>query len=283
MRMIFLCFQTWIAKEIKHKGHKGALSKKLRVLSVFCVKAFALLIILLMSSCAAIDSFFPTPTPIIPTETPRPTATTVWFPPSVTPSPQFLSPRAPTPEMRPNVGGTILSDDFSRASLWDIAASDEASASINQSRLNLAAQSGIYMRSLRHETILNDYYAEITAAPSLCRDNDSYGILIRANAVAYYRFGLSCNRMVSAERLSGNSREVLQKPMISGDVPPGAGEVRIGIWAVGADMRLFLNGRYQFSISNANYLTGTIGVFINSAGDTPVIVSFSDLSVREIR
>jgi hypothetical protein len=47
-------------------------------------------------------------------------------------------------------------------------------------------------------------------------------------------------------------------------------------------MRLFLNGRYQFSISDTNYPSGTIGVFVNSAGDTGTIVSFSDLTIQEI-
>jgi len=47
-------------------------------------------------------------------------------------------------------------------------------------------------------------------------------------------------------------------------------------------MRLFLNGRYQFSISNPNYPTGTIGVFLNSAGETPAIVSFSRLSLQKV-
>jgi hypothetical protein len=286
--MILLRFPTQPIKGIKRKGIALSLSKDRKGMSfknlrVLCVKAFALLATLLMSSCADLDSFLATPTLIIPTETPRPTATTVWFPPSITPSPQFLSTRAPTPEMRPGIGEILFSDDFSRSLLWDIAASDQASASINKHRLNLAAESEIYMLSLRHETILNDYYVEITAAPNLCRDKDSYGVLIRANAIAYYRFGLSCNGAVGAERISGNSREALQKPLPSGDVPPGAGEVRIGVWAVGADMRLFLNGRYQFSVNNAHYLTGTIGVFVNSAGNTPVVVSFSDLIVREIR
>ncbi len=60
------------------------------------------------------------------------------------------------------------------------------------------------------------------------------------------------------------------KPLPSGDVPPGApGEVRIGMWAVGPDMRLFLNGRYQFSITDKSYPIGTIGVFVNSAGEYP--------------
>ena len=226
-----------------------------------------------------------TPTPIILTKTPLPTSTFVWFPASATPSPQAFSTYPPTPEMRPGLGTTFLTDEFSDKSLWDAsrAASDQASAAIEDNRLTLAAQSKVYMISLRHELVLDDYYAEITARPNLCRADDSYGILVRANpeGVAYYRFALSCNGTAGAERISVGTRQLLQAPLLSGDVPPGApGEVRIGIWAVGNEMRLFLNGRYQFSISDSNYASGTLGVFVNSAGDTPMIVSFSDLTVQ---
>jgi hypothetical protein len=245
------------------------------------VACFAL--ILLTTACAALDSLFATPTPSIPTATPQPTATPVWFPPTITPSPEYLLTRAPTPEMHPGVGDIILTDDFSDPDLWDIAASDQASANLVGSRLNLSVQSGVYMISLRHAITLGDHYAEITAQPSLCRNEDSYGVLIRANAVSYYRFSLSCNGMVSAERLSGKAREILQKPLASGDTPFGAGEVRIGVWALGADIRLFLNDRYQFEINNTSYPVGTIGVFANSAGDTPTVISFSDLVVKEVK
>ncbi len=228
-----------------------------------------------------------TPTPIILTKTPLPTSTFVWFPASATPSPQAFSTYPPTPEMRPGLGTTFLTDEFSDKSLWDAsrAASDQASAAIEDNRLTLAAQSKVYMISLRHELVLDDYYAEITARPNLCRADDSYGILVRANpeGVAYYRFALSCNGTAGAERISVGTRQLLQAPLLSGDVPPGApGEVRIGIWAVGNEMRLFLNGRYQFSISDSNYASGTLGVFVNSAGDTPMIVSFSDLTVQRV-
>ena len=54
---------------------------------------------------------------------------------------------------------------------------------------------------------------------------------------------------VRAERVNGGVRLPLQDPVPSGDAPLGApGEVRIGVWAVGGDMRLFFNGRYQFGI-----------------------------------
>jgi hypothetical protein len=185
--------------------------------------------------------------------------------------------------MRPGIGATTLTDDFSDSSLWDTATSDTASANVNGNRLNLSVESKVYIISLRHELTASDYYAEITARPGLCRDNDSYGLLLRANAMSYYRFSLTCNGSVFAERISVGTHELLQESLSSSDVPPGApGEVRIGAWAVGPEMRLFLNGRYQFSVNNSSYPKGTIGVFVNSAGKTPVIVSFSHLTLQKV-
>ena len=56
---------------------------------------------LLLSSCSSLDDWLAVSTPIPLTETPAPTSTIIWFPPSATPTPQFLSTKAPTPEMRP--------------------------------------------------------------------------------------------------------------------------------------------------------------------------------------
>jgi hypothetical protein len=243
-----------------------------------------LLIAAFTSSCAVLDVWNATPAPILLTETPLPTSTIDWFPASATPTLGALStPKPPTPEMRPGIGSTTLTDDFSDPTLWDIATSDNASAEMDSNRLILSAESKVYMLSLRHELAASDYYAEITARPDLCRSDDSYGVLVRANAVAYYRFSLTCNGNIFAERISIGKHELLQTPLPSGDVPRGApGEVVIGIWADGTEMRLFLNGRYQFSISSSNYPSGTIGVFVNSAGETPMIVSFSRLTLQNV-
>ena len=235
------------------------------------------------SSCAQLDAILATPTPLTATETPLPTPTINWFPPSATPTLITLSTKAPTPEMRPGLGAEIITDDFSRASRWDIAASNEASADIKNNRLTLSVQSEVYMLSLRNDLVLADYYAEITARPSLCRAEDSYGLLIRASASNYYRFALSCNGTARAERVSGGTRLVLQQPLPSGDVPPGApGQVRIGVWAVGREMRLFLNGRYQFTISDPSFPSGALGVFVRSVGETAAVVSFSDLQIQAV-
>lgn len=217
------------------------------------------------------------------TETPFLTPTRVWFPPSATSAAQSFATFTATPEMRPGLGETNLRDSFSDADVWDTATSDQGSASVERSRLTLAVQSEVYLISLRRYLDVSNFYAEITARPNLCRGDDDYGILIRANAVAYYRFALTCNGMAHAERVRFNNIQVLQKPVASGDVPPGApGEVRIGVWAVGTEMRLFLNGRFQFAVNDPSYAGGTIGLFARSSGDTPVTVNFTDLTVQEV-
>jgi hypothetical protein len=181
------------------------------------------------------------------------------------------------------MGDEIIHDRFSYDSLWDVATSDKGSAMIRDNRLTLAVQPGVYIISLRHELVVDDFYAEITANPSICRGNDSYGLLVRGNAVAYYRFSLYCNSTVGAERISVGTHQILQEPIPSGDVPPGApGEVRIGLWAGGKELRLFLNDRFQFSITDSNYLSGTIGVFAHAADKNAMAVTFSNLEVKEV-
>ena len=241
------------------------------------------LLTLLLASCGVMDSFLATNTPVPATETPPPTSTIVWFPPSATPTLQQSSTKVPTPEMRPGLGAELLTDDFSDPFNWDVVTSNDASAVIQNNRLTLAAQSQVYMTSLRHDLLTDDYYAEITAQPSLCKGEDSYGVLIRANGGSYYRFALACDGTVRADRVTNSIRLALQQPLASGDVPPGApGMVRIGIWAVGREIRLFLNGRFQFDINDPSFPIGTIGVFVRSAGDTPTVVSFSNLIMQEV-
>lgn len=245
-----------------------------------------LLALLLLAACQPGDlAFLPPPSesPVTPTATPTPTSTRVWFPPSATPSP--LPPVTPlsTPDWLAGVGSVTATDDFSQPGRWDTAVSDQGSATLENSGLTLAVQPGVYLISLHGELLLSDFYAEVTARPSLCRGEDSYGLLVRANAFTSYRFAVVCNGHVRAERVSINQRMVLQPPVPSGDAPPGApAEVRLGIWAVGREMRFFLNGHYQFTIQDASLNAGTLGVFVRAAGDTPVTVSFSDLVVRAV-
>ena len=238
--------------------------------------------LLLLVACLPLGPTLPTETPI-PTDTLTQTPTIVWFPASATPTLLTFPTYTGTPEMKPGVGSETLTDNFSDKKAWDTAVSDQGSAAISRNRLSLAIQPGVYLASLRREGTFGNFYAEITARPSLCRGADNYGVIVRGIGSSYYRFVLSCNAQVRAERVNGGIRLPLLEPIPSGDAPRGApGEVRIGIWAVGSDLRLFLNGRYQFGIKDKSFPSGAIGVFVRSEGDAPMSVTFSDLKVYDV-
>ena len=239
---------------------------------------------IILASCLPLDSPLPAATPLpTATQTPLQTPTIVWFPATATPTLLVFSTYTGTPEMDPGIGAVTLTDDFSDASTLDTATSNDGSAAISRNRLSIAVQPGIYLLSQRHDLIVGDFYAEITARPSLCRGNDSYGLIVRNIGRSYYRFALSCNGQVRAERVNTRGILPLHEPVHSGDVPPGApGEVTIGVWAVGSELRLFLNGRYQFGFTDTSYSSGALGVFALSQGTDPVSVTFSDLKVYEV-
>ena len=235
----------------------------------------------LLVACMPVASPLPTATPP-PSETPAPTETIVWFPATATPTLLSVPTYTGTPEMSPGIGKVTLRDGFSDASVWDTATSDQGSASITGNHLTLAVQPGYYLSSMRHKTTVTDFYAEITARPSLCRGEDNYGLIIRGVGSSFYRFVLACNGQIRMERISGGTKLLIQEPVPSGDAPGAPGEVRIGVWAVGRDLRLFLNGRYQFGVMEPTFNTGGIGVYVRAAGDTPVTITFSDLRIYDV-
>ena len=241
-----------------------------------------ILLVWMLTGCATVpdDSILVDSTT---TDTPVPSPTIVWFPPSATPTIQVLTTQIPTPEQNPGIGAISLNDDFSVPDLWNPASSNEGSAIINDNHLILAVPPGSSIFRVRADLILSNFYAELTASPSLCKGQDEYGLLVHASAIAYYRLVLMCNGTLRLDRVSPSTRQILQPAIPSSDVPTGApGEVRMGVWAVGPNLRFFLNGRYQFSVNDKNYSSGTIGVFARSVADTPVAVAFSNLTIYDV-
>jgi len=234
----------------------------------------------LLGACLSVDSAAPTATSQ--PATAPPTQTIVWFPPSATPTRLAIPTQTGTPEMSPGIGRITLRDDFSDQDVWDTAASEDASAAISRNRLSLAVQPGYYMASMRRGVTLSDFYAEITARPSLCRGEDNYGLIVRGVGSSFYRFVLTCDRQIRAERITGGTKLIIQEPVPSGDAPGAPGEVRIGLWAVGDEMRLFLNGRYQFGVTEPSFPSGGLGVYVRAAGNTPATVTFYDLKGYEV-
>ncbi len=240
-----------------------------------------LLLCLLLTACSTLTRpDLGTATPRPPTATPFLSPTVVWFPPTGTPTPSSLTePATATPDYMPGLGKTLYTDDFTDPDLW----SDLGTDYIRDGRLTLAASDGAYLVSLNQELFISDFYAEVLVHLNLCRDTDEYGILVRATPASYYRFTLTCNGQVQADRIVNRARTPLKSPYPTMDAPRGSPSgIKIAIWAVGSEMRFFINDLYQFSVSDPVMPNGSLGFFVRASEDTPITISFSDLIIRGV-
>jgi hypothetical protein len=243
-------------------------------------------LIICLSACAAILPAPPqTPVPTN-TDTPAPTPTIVWFPvptatDTVVPTTAVIS---PTSDLRPGIGAIILKDDFSDTSQWQTPRLTSSSVAYGNNELSVVvSQAGGYTMSLRPKPILDDFYLEITASPSLCRGADAYGVILHATEETYDRFAINCNGMLRFERVSSGQAQALQDWTPSSQVRPGAPQtMRLGLWVDGSTVRCFVNGVFQFEVKETVYTSGMLGVFARSAGTTSVSVNFSDLVVSSV-
>jgi len=243
------------------------------------------LLIILLAGCLPLT----TPLPPEPTATPQPTATptatVVWFPPTDTPTPFPTLVISPTLEIQPPSGGEVIfSDDFRDPAQWLLGQTETTSIALGNKALTLALdQPGAYLYTLRNSPTLTDFYLEVTASPSICRDGDEYGLLLRVStALDFYRFSLYCDGSVRLDKYYNGRASSPVPKTLSGSVPPGApSSSRLAVWAKGKEMRFYINGEYQFDLKDPTLLQGDLGFFIRSAGDNAVTISFSDLIVRK--
>jgi len=265
---------------------QGAKSHKGKTFPPLCHAALQTVILsIVVFALAGCSSLFPTPVPtgtLASTDTVTPTI--VWFPATNTPTPLPTMFVPPTQEEHPGLGSLIFQDTFNNAGLWSTGLPEGASATVERNRITLTSRPKFPILSFRSEPILTDFYAEVNASLSLCRNSDLYGLLVRLMSnVDYYRFLLNCNGEVRAERVRNGEVIPLQDWIPSGDAPLGApGEVKISIWAAGAEMRLFLNDRYQFTVRDPVFRSGSIGVYAMSNDTTDITVSFSNLNVYQV-
>ncbi len=243
------------------------------------------LLVLLCAACASAPIATPasTPTPAAPAPTITPTV--VWFPPTPTHTPFPTPAITPTVDMRPRLGDVLLEDDFTDPKPWQLSQSVVGNVALGKNELTIAiGETNTTLYSIREQPIFADFYLEITAAPSLCRGLDEYGVLFRvASADDFYRFSLSCDGQVRLDRIKGGQASSPQPWLMSGAVPPGApSQSRIGLAAVGSNMDFFVNGQYQFSIKDPALTSGGLGVFARSVNKMAVTVNFSDLTVYQV-
>ena len=247
------------------------------------IRKLGLAIYLLIFLAGCSSQFLAQPT-LVPTDTPSPTltntATTVWFPPTDTPTAMPTQVVQPTVDEKPSVEDELLADDFTNQAQWSTGLTAAGSVAFGDKELTLAvSQPKGTLLSLSKVNLAQNFYLEITVDLSLCKGGDAYGLLLRASSPAdYYRYAISCTGQLRLERVKNSQLAIVQDWTPAGQIPPGSPLLlKLGVWSAGSEMRFFINGEYQFSASDPVFTGGVLGVFARSAGDTPLTVSFSDL------
>lgn len=248
--------------------------------------ACSMLLLVLLCGCLPEAAPLPTPQPTATqTVTPTVTATIVWFPPTATYTPAPTQKVEPTADLRPSLGEVILTDDFTDTSQWLTSRTAAGSVAYGKGELTLAvSQPKGSLLSLRKSPQLYNFYAEIDAQPSLCRDGDAYGLLLRsASAGDFYRLLVNCSGQVRLERVKNSKNALLYDWTASGQLQPGGMQVtRLGIAAQGSELKIFVNDVYQFSVKDPVFTSGVVGVYARAAGETPLTVNFSNLVIYNL-
>lgn len=237
-----------------------------------------------MAACLPVVTPSPVPTAsqtLAPTSSP----TVEWFPPTptigITPTVEL----SPTPEIMAELGEVLFKDDFESGEGWTVPESSRGEINIANGEINIIInEPGSFFIGTLEKPDLQDFYAEISASPILCSPRDEYGFLFRVNGrEQYYRFLLNCEGEIRLDSIVGESGSILYPWTRSASVPVGAPSVsKIAVLAVDDQIRIYINGAPQFTVSDRQLQVGSFGVYARSVGDTAVTISFSDFLVREV-
>jgi hypothetical protein len=252
---------------------------------VLACAAAVTILSLALAGCIA-----PPSEPILPpttTPTATVTLTPVWFP--LTPTPTLLPtlPRTPTPDLQPFIGEVILEEGFSSDEAWYQYPGSIGRITFTEDHLTLAVNDPPGMiYAIRETPLLTDFYAEVTADINFCHPGDEYGLMVRVDSprLDHFRFAISCDGQAKIVQVRGGSGVVLQPLIQDPAIPVGfPAQSHLAVWALGEDIRFFVNGKYLFSIEDRILGEGTLGVYVRTTGENPSSVNFSQLNIRELQ
>lgn len=254
---------------------------------IYSLMGMGVCLFALLAGCGGVYVMTPVPSETA-AATPEPSATIDWFPATATPTqtPFVIPATVPTlPEPLLGVGAEIIADDFSDTSLWSTSQLEAGNVVYGKQVLSLAVagNKGILTSYSQHE-LLQDFYMEMKANISLCQTGDQYGVLFWVLAPGdAYRLVLSCEGRLRLELISGEAAIVLHDWEYGSRILPGSpAEQRIGIWARDGEIRVYVNGAFQFAEKTNPDRGGMLGVFARAGGETAMTVGFSDLVVYQV-
>jgi hypothetical protein len=225
------------------------------------------------------------------------TATATTAPPASTATTQPSGPTATLPagDPRARLGAPKSTDSMDNASnwVWPTGADQFSSASFvngTQVLTSLDPKDGWRLSSpLGHE--FTNTYLEATFKTGSCAGMDHYGIILRVPVLREpdqgYLFGVSCDGHYSLRRWNG---EILPKGEMkklvewtaSTAINAGQNQTnRLGIFAVGKRLILYVNGKLLTEVQDGNYPSGYFGVFLGQSSTKNFSVQLDEMSYWE--
>lgn len=242
------------------------------------------MLMLLVSSCSVGNALPLEPSPAVDTPTPTVTETIIWFPATSTPTmPATIAP-TPTPDASISFGELLLDEQFADGANWTEADLTAGNRVIGNNELTLAVASpGGVLTSMHKDLVVQDFYLETTITASLCRQQDSFGLIYAAvTPREYHRIAFNCAGQYRLEKVYFSRVTAITEWMGSSQAVRGPGApVRVRVWSGNGLIRMYLNDVFELS-QPVFPAAGGIGFFAASGGNTAVTVSYSDLQVYQV-
>lgn len=253
------------------------------------VKGLLILVILILcTGCAALETPEPTLSSPTTTQTHTPSPTVDWFP--ATPTPTLISSATPTSQViledqYEGVRSLLIQDDFTNTGWWETIRSESGNVAFGEGNLTLAVSGqDNAITSLSQHNLPQNFYLEVTLQTSLCQQEDQIGLIFwQESANDFYRLLLNCAGQYRFELVQDGLNYVLVDWTLASQVQLGAPATnQLAIWIYQGDFRFFLNGTYQFTERVARDRQGFLGFYAKTIFSPAMTVKFSDLSIYQV-
>jgi hypothetical protein len=258
---------------------------KRRLVKFSTLMVVAGMVVWMVAGCASqqqmpLDALF-SPTPSLTN-----TATVDWFPMTATLQTVVPATATPNPAANPLYGQMLFNDPFTSAGNWESQQATNGIISVSGGTLTLAVKKTPgTLTVIRQDSVYSSFYLETTVKRvALCKTDDEIGLLFRVSgSQSYYRLLVDCQGLLALQQVVGGTPSVLVNWMPSEQIPSGLWKsFTLGVWAYGNTIRLYVNDQLQTEVSRDTFKSGGIGYFARAAGDTPLSVSFSDLTIYQV-
>lgn len=204
----------------------------------------------------------PTPTPEPATPTPELETATPTLTPTATPSSGDPRARLANPTWR---------DPFDNGANWPLYTDEHVRFVVQDGTLEMRAlRADLWDGWMLTWPEVGNLYLEITATQQTCEGLDRFGVVFRSTSTARgyvgYLYGLSCDGRVSLRIWDGERFTQLIPWTTTPHARVGSDQSnRLGVWADGSRIELYLNGELVGEFTDTTYAGGKYGVYIGAA------------------